>query len=399
MKFNRNLNIYILLFCVFAFCTYVTQHIFHLNEFLAEGIPTIIGNFIVLYVGIKLVNSNFKPHKTELYLYLTYLTYLISITLFSILFNNENLFKLIFIYQYLPVFFLLLNVSKVGTNKLDFETENAFIIIGLLGSISAIFGVMQFLHLIEIVPLDITRARGLSRSTLNFSALMFLSYVAAANISNLKIRNIFLILILAGTFASQSRGALLSIGIFTAFNFYNSRGFYKACLCYFSLFIIVLMILDLRYHVIDYFIKNTGIGDLLLRLRNGSNLSSSDNSLRVQRYLFFFQDFSPFGKGIGGTGPAANRLQEGIHFESFILNILSQGGLVAILFWPIFAFLSIIRLIPVSSKIIAVVVSFFSMMALQQTFENPSVNLTAWLLVILYIMKYSRSYTKNEAIN
>jgi hypothetical protein len=399
MKFNRNLNIYILLFCVSAFCTYLTQHIFHLNEFLAEGIPTIIGSFIVFYVGIKFVRSNFKPYNAELYLYLTYLTYLISITLLSSIINNENLFKLIFIYQYVPVFILLLNFSKAGANKLYFETENAFIIIGLLGSISAIFGVMQFLHLIEIVPIDISRARGLSRSTLNFSTLMFLSYVAAANISNLKIRNIFLILILAGVFASQSRGALLSVGIFTAFNFYNSRGFYKACICYFSLLAIFLMVLEVRYDVVDYLFKNTGASDLFLRLKNGSNLSSPDNSLRVQRYLSFFQDFSLFGRGIGSTGPGANRLQEGTHFESFILNILSQGGLVAIFFWPIFAFLSILRLLPVSSKILAIIVSFFSMMALQQTFENPSVNLTAWLLVFLYIMKYSRSYTNNEKIN
>jgi hypothetical protein len=386
---------FLIILCVgFSFNTYVTKNFLHFGDFGAEGLPTILGIIIWLYIIIKSVKNDKLNIDLSMLIYSSYLVYLFSITALITVFLDQSLLKFIFFYQYLPVISLLL------VNKFNEEIDFNFILywICIFSALSALFGILQFFGLNGVVPIDINRARGLSRSTLNFSSLMFLGFIAACNLRNIKARNLFALLIFIGVLVSQSRGAIVAVAIFTLINFYNNKKFYQIMLAYLTILIILSIIIQFNFDLIGYMRNNNSFNELIYRLTNIASVSTDDNSLRVARYLQFFKSFNPFGSGVGSTGPGANRFEEGIHFESFLLNILFQGGMIAILFWPIFILNLYIKFKPLLQGFVALILSYLSMMALQQNCETPSVNVMAWILIFLLILK-SRITNKNAFVN
>lgn len=384
----------ILIFISSAFVTYLTQHVMGFGEYVAEGVPTILGVAILGYFCLDILQRGARLDRVTFYLFFTYTAYLLVLTCFVIVFNDENTLKLIFAYQYLP--FVIIAFAWCDIRRIRLDPQVVFLAISVAGSISAIFGILQFFHAIEFIPIDINRSRGLSRSTLNYSSLIFLAYIACANLNNLKLRQILSVFIVCGALSSQSRGAILGIVLYTIIRFYRNKTFYKGLLSYSIFCVLIFSILDWKYKVREYLVQQPAFSELIYRLGNSANIASDDNSLRVQRYLEFFKQFSVFGNGIGSTGPAANRFQQGIHFESYVLNLLSQGGLLSILFWPTFLLVIKMRVNILTSHILAIAVSFFSMMALQQTFETPSVYLMAWLLLICLIVDSGNKISTNQ---
>lgn len=384
----------VLIFVFSTFTTYVIQHVLGFGEYIAEGVPAILGMAILGYFYLNILEKGAKIDKVTFHLFFSYVLYLLILTCFIIVSKDENPLKLIFFYQYVP--FLMISFAWCDIQRIRLDPQVIFLAISVAGSVSAIFGMLQFFQAIEFIPIDINRSRGLSRSTLNYSSLLFLAYIACTNLDNLKLRQILSAFILCGVLSSQSRGAILGVLLYTIIRFYRNKVFYKGFITYFIFCAVIIFVLDWKYKIYEYLAQHLGFSELIYRLGNSANITSSDNSLRVQRYLEFFKQFSVFGNGIGSTGPAANRFQEGVHFESYVLNLLSQGGLLSILFWPIFLVVIKIRVNYLTSHVIALAVSFFSMMALQQTFETPSVYLMAWLVLVCLIIDSGNKILKNQ---
>ena len=112
------------------------------------------------------------------------------------------------------------------------------------------------------------------------------------------------------------------------------------------------------------------------------------NSLRLVSYSRILDEFNLFGLGIGTTGPAAERFQEGTGYESFTLALIAHGGLVGILTYVIIGIIQYTKNQHININILALVLGYFFMMTVQQTFETPSVNILAWIILFLNLSNY-----------
>ena len=191
-----NFTLPIQLFIAMTYCTYVIQENLPGGEYVAEGVPLIIGLLISLFFLIKVLNTRAKiKFKLLFIVYLIYFVYIILTTVAYVIVENHNPLRMLFLYQYFPMFTLILMMGN--EHIFHINKQKIFITIGFFASLSAVYGILQFLGFEPGVPIDINRARGLSRSTLNYSSLMFLGFVAASLISRKSLRIIFSMIIFA----------------------------------------------------------------------------------------------------------------------------------------------------------------------------------------------------------
>jgi hypothetical protein len=346
-----------------AFCTYLTQYIFNFGEMVSEGLPLILG----LFYFALIVKKNFKIEIIPLSIYLTILLIYTQLTIST---KNGSYFQYIFLFYYLPVYLFFLYPEKMKN-----EAEIILKIITIMSVISAIVGITQYLNLQTIIPIDLSfRARGLSRSTLNYSSLLFVGYIAADN-TKFKLKNLFKIIIFIGLISSSGRSGMLSVIIYEFIKNLKSTK---------------IIILFLIFIVLFYFILQTKFGSSFENLQytsnkllNSFNFSTNDNSQRLASYLLFFDNFDVYGAGLGTTGPGAGRFTNNpFGFESFLLHTFYHGGIIALIFFPVILFLVLRNYHILSIKKISIMISYLAMMTAHQTFETPSVNIIAWLVII-----------------
>lgn len=378
MEFKAKSYLYltlIFLTSALAFNTYLTQEFLGLNEFLSEGLPLIIGFLFILLNINTPININIT-----FILYLIYISYLTIITLFYIVVDNHNYLKLIFLYQYIPFLIIASNFANINQNRLIKSiSQEAYKIICIFASISAVIGVLQFFNISDIVPIDINRARGLSRSTLNYSSLLFLAFICANQLNQGFIKKIFISIIYIGLLASQGRGGIFAATIYF-FILYGTN--IKKIIIMLS--IIFLFLCGLIYIDTAYIEGFSNILILKERLINGLSMENDvGNSLRIITYSKIIDEFNIYGIGVGSTGPAAERIQPGTGYESFTLALIAQGGIVGLLIYALIGIIQCINYPHLSLKNLALILAFFFMMSTQQTFETPAVNIMAWIVIIL----------------
>ena len=358
----RHIFIYCTLLC--AFTTYIFQETLNLGEVLAEGLPLIFG---LIYFSI-IVKKKLPISSLPLTFYLIIL---ILFTQIAIITNDGNYYQYIFIYYYLPAYLLY-----CSSRKIILDADLIFKVMTTMSIISSLFGIMQFLYPESYVPIDLGRARGLSRSTLNYSSLLFLGYIAA-DYANFRFKKIFKFIIFLGIICSLGRSALLAILIYEFFKCKNKIKF-----------IICISIIIISFLFITNILILNGFDNLiLLNQRFVDALNFTSNRANMERleygYLRIFSEFTLVGKGLGSTGPAAGRFYESAtHFESFLLNIIYQGGIAFIILMPFIIFFAYRNFRFLNNKIIAVTISYTAFMGGVQTFETPAVNITAWFLLI-----------------
>ena len=360
-------NIFIYGTVVFAFCTFITEKIFGFNEKFAEGLPLIFGFTYFWIVLEKRISIKALPLTI-------YLIILLFFTQIAIIKNNGSFYQFIFIYSYLPAY-LLYHYSK----KIIIDAELIFKIVSVTCVISALFGILQFLQLQNFIPIDINRARGLSRSTLNYSTLLFLGYIAV-DFTNYKLKNFFKIIILIGIIFSLSRSALLSIIVYEFIKNINSFRFYIKNAIFFILLLVLIQAYDFK-----------NIEEISNRFYSGFNFKSDESNVqRLYSYQTIIEEFSLFGQGLGSTGPAAARFNKSASgFESFLLALIYQGGIAFFFLMPFIILCAKLLLIPLTLRKCAVIASYIAMMAGHQTFETPAVNMIGWL-VILTILNHDK---------
>ena len=379
---NKNLNniflsinfrkILITFFVILAFCTYITQYIFGFTEMVAEGLPLILG-FIYLTL---LVTKKVFTKKINIILTF-YLILLIIFTQLTISQDNQTYYKYIFIFYYIPLF-LLYCCSK----KIIIDSKYIFKIITIISVITSFFSISQYFHLQEFIPLDNTRGRGMSRSTLNYSSLMLLGFIAADH-CKLKFSKISKIIILFGAIFSLGRGGILSIIIYILIKNINQ---YKKIILIILLILIFFFMLFILKNSFDFQLNSRHLGFQLIfdKLYYSLNfVSDPGNKQRLEFYKMFFDHFKFFGYGLGTTGTAAARFtDQWFGFESFGLAILYHGGFLSLPIGLILVLGVFLYNKPLTYKKIAIVFSYLSIMFAQQTFETPSVNIISWILIL-----------------
>lgn len=357
-------HIFVYASILLAFSTYLTQHIFNFNEMVSEGLPLILGLFYFALV----VKKKFKIEIIPLSIYLTILLIYTQLTIST---KNGSYFQYIFLFYYLPVYLFFLY-----TDKMKNEAESILKIITIMSIISAIVGITQYFNLQTIIPIDLNfRARGLSRSTLNFSSLLFVGYIAADN-TNFKLKNLFKIIIFIGLISSSGRSGILSVVIY---EFIKNLKFTKIIILFLIFVVLLYFIFQIKF--VSSF---ENLNFTFNKLFNSFNFSDdASNTQRLRSYLLFFDNFELYGAGLGTTGPGAARFTNNpFGFESFLLHTFYHGGIIVLIFFPVILFLVLRNYHILSIKKLSIIISYLAIMTVHQTFETPSVNIIAWLVII-----------------
>ena len=355
-------------FAISVFGTYVTQEIIGAGELIAEGLPLLLG---YLYLISVLSGVRYNSITAVIAIYLLILT---LITISDILYREDTIFRLVFIYCYLPVILLTKHNEKIAK-----EAQLLLKTIAFVGSISALIGVTQYFGVQDMIPVDINRARGLSRSTLNYSSLMMLAYIAADN-ARQKHKNITKLTIFIGAVCSLGRGGVLGIIIYEIIKNTNNK---LRVLIFAITIILSYLILYLLHHYVN--ISSPEFKVIIIKfLYSVDFVSDPGNAERIVSYARFFDEWSIAGHGFGSTGPASQRFTNySTGFESFIMALIYHGGIFFVIFFPIIIIMYYKNNFWTGKKnLTAATFAFIAMMLVQQTFETPSVNILAWIVLL-----------------
>jgi hypothetical protein len=356
------------------YTTYLTQNMLGMSEYLSEGLPLTLALAIII-INVKNIKIN-----NSFITYLIYLNYLLIITFYNIICENKNPLIIIFMYQYIPLLIVLGNVE----NRISYNNQKIYFYISTVASASAVIGISQFLDLNQIIPIDINRARGLSRSTLNFSSMALLGLICATQLRKKYQRNIISFIIFLGILCSQSRGAIYG-GIL--YLLIHHSGNVKTLFKYIILVIIILLILP-ELNQTSNFLSLTD------RIVNGFKIENNNGNIdRLNSYLKIIDEFTYAGLGIGSTGPAAGRLEPGTGYESYFLAVIAQGGVVGIFFYSLLIIQnkSFFTIILRDTKYLSIGLAILFMCTLQQTLETPTVNIMTWFIILLIIDEYKKT--------
>jgi hypothetical protein len=363
LHLKKNLREIFLYFTILSgFCTYVVSKLFNLGEIVAEGIPLVSG-LIYFFIIIK------KNIFTQRTLFLT--TYLIIILVYTqisiINSDHQEYYRYFFIYTFLPAYLLY-----CCSEKILFDKQLIFNMITIIALISALVGISQFLHLQSYIPLfDSYRAQGLSKSTLNYSTLLFIGYIAASY-SDFKVKRIIQIVILLGVICSLSRSALMAI---LAYQLIDDIKYF---------FLIIISIIFLLFTLYLSMSDNPLIEVMFNKYYLSMSLTKDiGNVARLVGFKQGIYSIDIIGPGLGSTGPAVDRFSNNwIAFESFLINSIYTAGFSFFIFVPFIVFFALDGLRPMTKKKISIISSYLLIITVHQTFETPSVNIIAWLVLI-----------------
>ena len=382
MHKDRVLILVYVLAIVFGYTTYLTQNLF--GELIAEGL-------VVFFTGIALLISCFLVRQRStgrlFNLFVFYTLFIFVVTLIHVATADGMPGMLIFIYQYIYVLaFLYIYNGKAGISSL-YKAVNAEFLIKLIvvaGVVSSLFGIMQIMSNSVWPPIDLLyRARGLSRSTLNYGGLCLISFqaVVISKFSRL-LKTFFLVIIFLGAFCSYSRGVMLACFVSIVLSYvllHNSRFSIISLICLIAFLITWQIYSHNSDTVLRYSERFFSAFDIQTGPGNAQRFASMRDFLGPVLFL---------PGGFGSTGPAAGRFNNATGFESSILNFLYQGGLLAILFLPFLLFLFVVTLVRRRRlDLLAVIIPQAIVLSVQQVHENPSVNSLFWIFLSLVSLR------------
>jgi hypothetical protein len=269
--------------------------------------------------------------------------------------------------------------------KYSLNYDLVLIFIALMGIISSVFGVIQILNISQLIPIDINRARGLSRSTLNYSSIIYIALVASFCIKNHTFKYLAVTINFMGLLASQGRSGILAALIFLIiYNFWNLKNTIVKLL---ALIIITIISFNLLIIVKEADGPLSYLYERIIYALDTTN--DVGNSMRIISYNKIFEEFTLFGIGIGSTGPAAERFNVGTGYESLILALVAHGGIFVLILFFIITKILIIN--EFKNKIfISYFIGLTFMCTVSQTLENPNVFNLAMLLIL--ILRKSKNY-------
>jgi len=377
---NRTLIFVYVLAIIIGYITYLTQYFW--GERIAEG-STIFFASIALLMSCFLVRQRSAGVLFNLFLF--YTLFIFGLTLTYVAFGG-GYGRFFFIYQYIYIlsFFYIYNI-KIRSSHLYNAINVEFLlkVIVVIGAVSSAFAIMQALSTHVWPPIDINRARGLSRSTLNYSGLCLIAFQATLiSKFNKILKTVFLIIIFLGALSAFGRGVMLGClaSFIVSYILLRESRFPMNILICMVIFLIARQIVS---HNADTVLKYTE--------RYSSSFNTQTDAGNIQRIgsmKNFLGEISLFGGGFGSTGPAAGRFNKVTGFESSILNFLYQGGLLTVLFLPFLFLVFVFDLVRKKRlNLLLIIIPQLIVLAVQQVHENPSVNSLFWIFLSLVSLR------------
>lgn len=281
--------------------------------------------------------------------------FLLLLNLIEIVFL-EQWTRILFFYPYF--FYILFLCINFKNNHLDVSCLVKALVI--FACFSSAFAIAQRFGMNTLLPLESElRATGLSRSSLNLTGCLVIVFgLGILVIKDTYIKLISLLLIFIGIMAAGGRGGIISAMIFLFIKYYKNFTNIK-----FALILIILCILN-------FFLFH----EWFFRAFSALNFISDQSNLdRLGSYYDFFDRFLFFGGGIGSTSSAALRFHYAIGFESSLLNLIYEIGIIFSIIFLIIFILFLCRLSPYSRKLIFIFIfALLPMLLGQQLFGIPS---------------------------
>lgn len=372
---------------------YITNNLIS-SELISEFIPLVLITIYTIYLYKASEKSNIKLYYSKItyQISLLFFGYATIISLYYIL--SGSLPITIFLYGY---FWLYPAITMYFIYKLEakYNITSVFLYsITIAATISSGFGILQYFDLISYPPIDDWRARGLSRSALNYSALMLVGFISSFALKNKTHTMAFSSIIFIGTLFSLTRGVIISEILFLLTYF---------ILIYKGLISRLIMFVFMFFSFIALITTNS---DNLIynRIISSFNFSTDEsNTSRIDAWQAFWNDISLFGNGIGTIGSGAEKIVgQSKVFESYFLGLFYQTGLIStsILFVCLLLMVfGVSKHLKYSRQDSSIIIAFFVALAanlsVQSIFENPSANLLAWLLLTHLVLSL-KSNIKNH---
>jgi hypothetical protein len=272
-----------------------------ISEALALGATLI---FFATKMRINLLKKLFIP---ALVLFL-----FISINIIMVIYSDEWA-RLLFLYPY----FFFLALLLIPAYSENYGPDNSFLITTFIifACISSIYAILQRYGIEIILPFEnAIRATGLSRSSLNLTGCLLAIFgMGIFSIKDSYKKLAVLSIVFLGILAAGGRGGIVSaviLLILVYFKKLKSVNLLIGCL-----------ILSCLIFLFSY--------DWFLRSFSAFNFVSDQSNIdRLNSYLKFFSEFDFMGRGVGTTSPAAQRFIEVTGFESSVLNMIYEVGVL-----------------------------------------------------------------------
>lgn len=357
------------------------------NSVIAESLALLSISILMLF----LLFQKFKYNLTD-YLFIFVVLYSIIITIIYILKGEINITAFVGIYYFTVPCLIYLNRNNKflkNNSKFYFHILSFFI---LLNSLYAIY---QVINPNAFFAIDGIRARGLMKSTLNYSGILGASFIPLVTFYfRNKLKKISKIaIILIGGFLSMSKGFFTNIilGYFFSFplQILLNKKINKSQIKLFRIIIIIILIIFcfsififIKYDLFDRF-------NVLISIFDYKNNES--NIARYNYWTSFFQFFvnNPFGYGIGRIASGTSFVTNAVNFESYILDTLYSIGIIGFIYFYI-AFVWILKKIKNiqnsanQQALLMFSIGIFIQNLVQVSMLTPATLLITWLTIILF---------------
>lgn len=386
IKKNEFYQILLILIIIFSNCTGLLQIIG--GSVFAEGSIILLTFFLM----IMLVIDKTTIGKFDIIM-LFIAIYSIFITVIRIINNEIELTSLICFYSYLLPSLIFIN------RKHNFFKNNAnifFKVFTIMILINALYAIFQRFCINAIIPLEFNRARGLMKTTLNFSGIigvMFFPIISYfTTVKNKLIVSFTVAMILIGSIFSLSRGLfanlLLGFAIAPFFQTFILKKYNKQIIIK---YIGTAMIAILAFMFILIILNQLGIleqFDRLLHIFDYQN--DKANTIRTAKWSNFFDYFiaKPFGYGVGQIDSGTIFVSKPVNFESYILDTVYSIGLLSIPYFLIpviyiYKNISICSLATIQYASMFVI-GIFVQNLVQPSMLTPTTLICTWLTICFF---------------
>ncbi len=398
VRLNKIFKYIILIIIILANITGILK--FFLGTFWAEGILIIFTLFVMILLLIQKKRYNYLD-----ILFIITAIYSILITSVFIIKGTLNIEVLLYSYSiFLPCLIFL------NRNHTFFKKNSKFYLISLLFGvlINSLYAIYQVINPNAFIPIDGIRARGLMKSTLNYSGLLGCAFfpLLFVNIKSKIIKISSMLIIFIGGILSQSKGFLVNIFCgyllsFPAYTILNNKIPKKNLKEIFGIFILIFIAISLFI----YIIISMDLLDRFYQLFNILNFKTNDSNVgRFNAWKDFFSYFmcNPLGYGIGQIGSNIDTqvVENTVNFESYILDTLYEIGILGFVYF-------IIPIIWISKKIkylkayykqvlLMFVIGIYLQNLVQVSMYTPTTLIMTWLNMIFFTNYLVSNYSKNK---
>ena len=398
IKIKINFLVRLLLFSILLTANTTGIISYFTNDIVAEGIVILLAFILTFFLLI------YKKKFSLLdYSFIFVAFYSIFVTLFNCFINGVSLKVFISFYYYLIPCLIFLNRKNPFLKE---NTDFFFFWAMVFLCINSLYAIYQTFNPTSFLQLDGIRARGLMKSTLNYSGILgaFFYCIILYKTKFTKFKILTLLSMLVGGFLSMSKGLFINLFLGFLLSFPTQLLFFQRInkkilftLNKFFLFIPIILLfviyLFVKYDLFEYF-------QTLLAFVNFKTDQSN-----IDRYNYWINIIpaflsNPLGYGIGQISSGTTFVDKAVNFESYIFDSIYMLGIVSFVYFYIPIKWIIINLKKITfSKKQQLLLMFFIGICIQNLIQasmlTPATLIITWFNIVLLPIYLNKGF-ENE---